>query len=74
MPLGEDAQSYEVEIWDSASYTTLKRTLTGLTSATATYTSAQQVTDFGSNQATLYLKIYQLSATVGRGTALTASV
>lgn len=73
-PLGEASEAYEVEIYTSAAYTTLKRTITGLSSATASYTSAQQVTDFGSNQATLYLKIYQLSATVGRGYPLTATI
>lgn len=72
IPLGEASESYEVEVWDSG-YTTLKRTLTA-SSATVTYTSAQQVTDFGSDQATLYVKIYQMSATVGRGSALTASI
>ena len=71
-PLGETTESYEVEVWDSG-YTTLKRTLTSST-PTVTYTSAAQVTDFGSNQAVLYLKIYQLSAIVGRGYPLTVSV
>src|SRR5574337_629656 len=71
--LDEASEAYEVEIWTSG-YTTLKRTLTGLTSATATYSSANQVADFGSNQATLYLKIYQLSASVGRGDPLTTSI
>ena len=72
--LGEASEAYEVEIYSSAAYTTLKRTLTGLSSPAATYTSAQQVTDFGSNQATLYVKIYQLSANVGRGQPLTTSI
>ena len=72
IPLGEATESYEVEVWDSG-YTTLKRTMTASTPI-VTYTNAQQVTDFGSAQATVYLKIYQLSATVGRGTALTVSV
>ena len=72
IPLGETAESYEVEIWDSG-YTTLKRTLASSTQ-TVTYTNAQQVTDFGSAQVTLYVKIYQLSATVGRGKPLTASI
>ena len=71
-PLGETSESYEVEVWD-ATYTTLKRTITAA-SETATYTSAQQVTDFGSDQTVLYLKIYQLSATVGRGYPLTVSI
>ena len=72
-PLGETSESYEVDIYSSGSYATLKRTLTAST-PTVSYTSAQQVTDFGSNQATLYVKVYQLSATVGRGYALTQSI
>ncbi|MBP6189011.1 MAG: phage tail protein [Azonexus sp.] len=72
--LGEASEAYEVEIYSSAAYTTLKRTITGLTSAACAYTSADQVTDFGSNQATLYIKIYQLSANVGRGQPLTTSI
>jgi hypothetical protein len=70
--LAETTESYEIEIYDSA-YTTLKRTLTA-TSATVAYTSAQQVTDWGSNQSTLYLKIYQMSDVVGRGYPLTTSI
>ena len=72
--LGEASESYEVEIFSSSAYTTIKRTLTGLSSPSATYTSAQQVTDFGSNQSTLYVKVYQLSASVGRGYPLTTSI
>lgn len=72
--LGESSEAYEVDIYSSAAFTTVKRTLTGLSSATAAYTSAQQVADFGSNQSTLYVKVYQLSAITGRGTALTASI
>ena len=58
----------------AAPRTTLKRTITGLTTPAAAYTSAQQVTDFGSNQATLYIRIYQLSATVGRGYPLQTAI
>lgn len=72
-PLGEVIESYEIDIYADGTYSTLKRTLTASTPAVA-YTSAQQVTDFGSNQATLYVKIYQLSATVGRGYPLTTSI
>ena len=71
--LGEASEAYEVEIYSSSTYATLRRTI-AVTSAAATYTSAQQVTDFGSNQATLYLRIYQLSATVGRGYPLETSI
>lgn len=72
--LGETTQAYEVEIYSSVAYTTLKRTITGLATPAASYTSAQQVTDFGSNQTTLYVKVYQLSANVGRGYPLTTSI
>lgn len=68
-PLGETSEAYEVEIWD-ATYTTLKRTLTGITSKSATWTSAQQVADFGSYQTEVYARVYQLSPTVGRSAAL----
>lgn len=73
VPLGEASESYDVEIWN-AGYTVLKRTFSALSSPTAAYTSAQQVTDFGSNQATVYVRIYQNSATVGRGSKLEGSV
>ena len=72
--LGEASELYDVEIYSSSAYTTLKRTFASLASATTPYTSAQQVTDFGSNQATLYVKVYQLSADVGRGYPLTTSI
>jgi len=72
-PLSETSEAYEVDVFSSAAYTTLKRTLTSAT-PTVAYTSAQQVTDFGSNQATLYLRLYQLSATVGRGFPLQTSI
>jgi hypothetical protein len=69
IPLGEESESYDVEIWDST-YTTLKRTFSGLTAPSATYTSAQQVADFGGNQPMVYARVYQRSASVGRGYAL----
>lgn len=72
-PIGEASEKYDVEIWDSA-YTTLKRTITGLTSPEADYSSADQVSDFGAEQSTLYLKIYKISADVGRGYPAIASI
>lgn len=70
-PLGEASESYQVEIYDS-SFTTLKRTLTATTPA-CTYTAAQQATD-GTSASVQYIRIYQLSATVGRGYVLQATV
>lgn len=73
VPIGETSELYDVEIWDST-YSTLKRTFSSLTSATASYTAAQQTTDFGSVQNPVYCRVYQLSATVGRGTKLEGNV
>jgi hypothetical protein len=71
--LGEATESYNIYIYSDGTYTTLKRTLTSSTQTVA-YTSANQVTDFGSNQATLYVKIPQVSAIVGDGYPLTAAI
>ena len=71
-PLGEAAEAYEVEIY-TAGHAALLRTLTSATPS-VTYTSAQQLTDFGSGQSVIAVKIYQISATVGRGTPLITTV
>jgi hypothetical protein len=70
--LGETSELYDVEIYTSGTYATLKRTFSDQTSATVSYTSAQQVTDFGGNQSTIYFKVYQKSTQYGRGNALIA--
>ena len=62
-PLGESSESYQ---WDVMSGSIVKRTLTS-TTPTVAYTSAQQVTDFGVNQTTIELNVYQMSGDVGRG-------
>jgi hypothetical protein len=64
VPLGENTEAYEVDILDG---TTVKRTVTGLTSPSLTYTSAEQTSDFGSPQTTLKIAVYQMSDLVGRG-------
>lgn len=66
VPLNEESEAYEVEIFNGL---TVVRTLTGLTTPTANYSAAQQTTDFGSPQASVSVKVYQLSAIVGRGYA-----
>ena len=71
--LGESAESYWVEIYQDWTYTTLLRTIIS-SAAFAAYTSAQQTTDFGGNQTTLYLRIYQYSTVVGCGYPLTAEI
>lgn len=69
-PLGEATESYEIDIMNGAA---VVRTLTASTN-TVTYTVAQQSTDFGGAQASLTVKVYQLSTTFGRGYAATATV
>lgn len=71
VPLSEESERYELEIMQGA---TLKHTITGLTTQTAIYTAAQQVTDFGSAQSSISVRVYQLSAAVGRGYAGIASI
>lgn len=63
VPLGEASEQYEVDIMSG---TTVKRTLTSSTPS-VTYTAAQQSADFGAVQTTLSIRVYQISAVVGRG-------
>jgi hypothetical protein len=74
VPLSETTEAYEVDIYDDSAYTTVLRTISGLSSQTTPYSAADQTTDFGSPQSTVYFKVYQLSATVGRGHAAEGSV
>ena len=66
VPLNETTESYDLLIYDSTG-TTLKRTVAGLTSPSYSYTAAQQTTDFGSTQTSVYAVVYQNSSVVGRG-------
>jgi len=66
VPLAEDSEAYEVEILDGA---TRKRTLQVATTS-AFYTAAQQTADWGAPLGpgqSLAIRIYQLSALIGRG-------
>jgi hypothetical protein len=65
VPLGETSEQYEADIYDTG-FTTLKRTITGLTDETFVYSAADQTTDFGSPQAAIGIRVYQLGA-IGRG-------
>jgi hypothetical protein len=66
VPLGEDAEEYSVDILHPTTLNVV-RTLATVTSTTATYTASQQTTDFGAVQTSIKVKVYQLSATIGRG-------
>ena len=72
-PLGESSESYEVDIIAAGSPSEAVRTIS-VSSESASYTAAQQVTDFGSTQSSIEIQVYQLSATVGRGYAGVAIV
>ena len=72
MALGESALDFIVEIWDSA-YTTLKRTLS-VSDVTVAYSAAEQTTDGITPGDPVYLRVYQISATVGSGYKLEGTV
>ena len=71
VPLGEEgAESYALDILLGA---TVKRTITA-SAPTALYATAQELADFGAPQSSLSVRVTQLSATVGRGFAATATL
>jgi len=73
VPLSEELESYDVQIFDGA---VVKRTLTSTTTSVL-YTAAQQTADwgapFGPGQ-TLAIRIYQLSNRLGRGDPATVTL
>lgn len=71
--LGEVAESYEIEVFADGTYTTVKRAVTTSTPYYS-YSESNQGADFGSTQDSLYLKVRQLSSSVGRGYPLSASL
>ncbi len=70
VPLGETIELYEVEIMSGAA---VKRKIQS-TSQSVSYSAAQQVTDFGSAQGSLNVRIYQISEIRGRGQVKEAAV
>jgi hypothetical protein len=71
VPLGESVEAYDVEIMEGD---TVKRTFSGLTSASLLYTAEQQLADFGAPASAVAVRVYQLSSVVGRGFPGTGSV
>jgi hypothetical protein len=73
VPLAEETEAYEVEILDGA---TVQRVLVSATTS-AVYTAAQQSADWGALLGpgdSLTVRIYQLSALVGRGAPKTVTL
>jgi hypothetical protein len=70
VPLAEVTETYEVDILNGDE---VVRTLAAPTPS-ALYTAAQQTSDFGSTQANVTVRIFQLSEAVGRGFPAEASL
>ncbi len=68
VPLAEDREEYEVEIL-SANGLSVVRTVTGLGAPAWAYTVGDQAVDFGTLQTAIRYRVYQISATYGRGIA-----
>lgn len=70
LPNSEASESYSIDILDGSS---VVRTLTSSTPSVV-YAAADQTTDFGAPQSEVTVRIYQLSAIVGRGTPAEATI
>ena len=70
VPLGEESEAYEVDILSGAA---VVRTLSTATPAVL-YPAASEAADFGGAQASLAVRVHQLSPTVGRGFAASATL
>jgi hypothetical protein len=70
VPLNEESERYEVDVMNGS---TALRTLPASAPA-AIYTAAQQVADFGSVQASVTVRVVQLSTAIGRGTPAVATI
>jgi len=70
VPLGEDSESFEIDVLSGA---TVLRTLHATTPSTL-YAAADETADFGATQSSLAVRVYQMSATVGRGFPASATL
>jgi hypothetical protein len=70
VPLGETNEAYEIEILNGAA---VVRTVAAA-SPTMIYTAAQQTADFGSVQAAVAVRVYQLSTAAWRGAPLEKTI
>jgi hypothetical protein len=72
VPLGEESESYSIDVYDDGTFTTIVDTLSATTTSVA-YSAAAQTTAGLTPGDPLYLMVYQRSAIVGRGYALEAT-
>jgi hypothetical protein len=68
--LDEENESYQVDILSGS---IVVRTLP-TTQSNVAYAASDEIADFGALQPTLSIRVYQLSATVGRGFAASATL
>jgi hypothetical protein len=74
-PLGEESEQYRVRLYTDNTFATLVRTFDVVTTSEVTYTSAQRTTDSHTPiTAALYVDVRQISAVVGEGYALQATL
>jgi hypothetical protein len=75
IPVAEDSVEYELEIFLTPGASTPIRTVTGLSTESYEYTSANQISDgFGSVPSDITVKIYQISGQVGRGFSIKQTI
>jgi NlpC/P60 family putative phage cell wall peptidase len=72
VPLNEESERYDLEILDWSS--NVLSTVSGLAAPTWTYALADQANDWGGPQGAYPLRVYQLSAQVGRGQAAKTNI
>jgi hypothetical protein len=65
VPLGEASEQYALDILTGAN---VLRTL-NVTTPAALYAAADELVDFGAPQSAIHVRVYQISATAGRGIA-----
>lgn len=70
VPVGEAIEAYEIDVYFDGTYATVVRTISS-TTPTTVYTAAEQTADGLTPGDPVFTKLYQLSAIVGRGYALT---
>lgn len=62
LPNTELSEQYRVQIYTTSGYATVARTIAVTSVQTASYTAAEQTTDFGSPQATVYWDVAKLGS------------
>lgn len=72
IPLGEAVEAYSIDFYEDDTFTTIVRT-EATTAETYTYSAANQTSDGLTPGDPISFRVYQLSATVGRGIALEAT-